>query len=126
MADQLTLDGSVTTTPEMGTVSGFPMLAFPLKEAQALAFMQSSKYLLTADAVQSVNFGGVTNASVLLVKCVGGKVRVRVTSADGAVQSVPVDSLFMLLCESVPITAVDLTRVPATETTVEVFLAQRS
>jgi hypothetical protein len=81
--------------------------------------------VLSADAPLSVSFGsGVVSAAVVILKATGGKVRARLTSADGSQQAVPVDDLLVLISQSVPITAIDLTRVPGVLTTVDVFLGQ--
>ena len=80
---------------------------------------------LDTDAPLAVNFGsGVTQAAVAILKATGGKVRARITSADGSQQSIPVDDLLVLISQSVPITGIDLTRVPGVLTTVSVFLGQ--
>lgn len=81
--------------------------------------------VLDADAPVDVNFGsGVTEAAVVVMKATGGKVRARLTSADGSQQSVPVDDLQVVVSQSVPFTAIDLTRVPGVSTSVDVFLGQ--
>jgi hypothetical protein len=126
MSDVLDLSGSITTRPAIGAPSGFPSLSFPLAERMVLVNMQAARYELDADDPVNVQFGGVTNAQVLFIKAVGGKVRVRITSADGATQAIPVSDMLYLECVDVPITAIDLTRVAGTETTVEVFLGEQS
>jgi len=82
-------------------------------------------YDLTSDSAQVVAFGGVANANVLII-ATDRKVKVRVTSADGATQAIPVDDTLILISRTVPITAVDITRVPATETHVSVFLGEKA
>jgi hypothetical protein len=81
--------------------------------------------VLDVDTPVAVNFGsGVTSAAVVVLKATGGKVRARLTSADGSQQAVPVDDQLLLVSQSVPIIAIDLTRVPGVLTSVDVFLGQ--
>ena len=82
--------------------------------------------LLSADSVQSVDLGGLSNVNFLSVRAVGGKIRVRITSADGTNQSIPVDPILVLRSDSVNITALDLTRLANTETEVYIVLAERA
>lgn len=122
MADTLALTGSIAVSPAVGSPSGFPSVQIPLDERMVLENSQPAGYVLTDDSPVAVAFGGLAAVNFLMVKCLGGKVRVRVTSTDGSQQAIPVDDLLILKCRSVPITAIDLTRVAGTSTTVEVFI----
>lgn len=126
MADSFALQGAYTTTPYIGVRSGVPSLQSPIDERVALVNKLIGQYDLTVDTAVAVNFAGLTNVNVLVVKAIGGKVRVRITSADGSAQAIPVDGFLSLISLSVPITAIDLTRVVGTSTTVEIFLGQRA
>lgn len=126
MADKYSLAGSYSTTPALGNPSGQPSLEAPIQESVSLIKKSEQEYTLDADAPVTVSLGGLTQAQVLNIKAVGGKVRVRLTSADGAQQAIPVDGFLSLICLTVPITAIDLTRVAGTETIVTVFLGQTS
>lgn len=127
MADSLLLSGSIVTNPSVGNPSGFPSVSIPLDERMVLENMQPSRYVLSADAPVSVAFGGVVNANFVVIKVEGGlKVRARVTSTDGATQAIPVDDLLILKARSVPITAIDLTRVAGVATNVEVYLGDQA
>lgn len=66
---------------------------------------------LDSDTAESVAFGDLPSASLVVLESPGGKVRARLTSADGTTQSVPVDPLLAIVSLTVPITAIDLTRV---------------
>jgi hypothetical protein len=125
-ADTFALIGSYQTTPVNGAPSADPEFIAPISEIVQIDAKQYSTYTLSADAPVVVAFGGVINCNVLVVKCVGGKIRVRVTSADGAMQAVPVDTFLALTNLSVPITAIDLTRSPGVLTTVRVFLGEKA
>lgn len=67
----------------------------------------------------------VAGAHVLVVKPVGGKVRVRISTTDGATQAMPVDSYLCLISESVPVTAIDFTRLSGVTTTIKLFMAEK-
>ncbi len=67
----------------------------------------------------------VGGAHIVVLHAYGGKVRARLTSTDGAQQSVPVDPIHVTISQSVPITGLDLTRVAGAGTvSVRVFLGQ--
>lgn len=61
----------------------------------------------------SIPFAGLASAGahVVELEAEGGKVRVRYTSTDGANQAVPCDPRAFVESQSVPITALDVTRV---------------
>ena len=99
------LSGSYTTQPLSGSPSGVPSCEAPIAETVVLGRSLPTSYSLTADAPVPVDLGGITNVHVLVVKTTGGKVRVRITSSDGATQAIPVDSFLSLTTLSVPITA---------------------
>lgn len=125
ISDNFALSGSYSTTPNIGNPSGQPNLTSPIEEDQVLIEKQFNSIELDVDSAVSVPFGGVTGATVLIVKCVGGKIRVRITSSDGSSQAIPCDSFIAITTDSTyPITAVDLTRLPGVVTTCSVFLGQ--
>ena len=127
MADVFGLSGSFTTNPTPGcNPSGLMAGGTPIDEIVTLSAKKYDDVNLDVDTPVSVSFGGLASASVLYVKTEGGKVRVRITTADGAQQSIPVDTMLLLISLAVPITAVDLTRVVGTATIVHVFLGQKA
>lgn len=126
MADTFKLIGSYDVTPLSSPLSFAPSIEAVINEAKAIAQKQLCDVTLSADSPVSVPFGGVTNANIIILKAVGGKVRARYTSADGTDQSVPFDTYVILMTDAVPITAIDLTRVSGTLTTVRVFLAEKA
>jgi hypothetical protein len=71
---------------------------------------------LETDSPESVAFGDLPSAALVMLQSPGGKVRARLTSADGTLQSVPVDPVAFILSLTVPITAIDLTRVAGSPT----------
>lgn len=82
------------------------------------------EFELTDDSPVSVPLAALSRAHAVFVKTVGGKVRVRLTSADGSSQAIPVDSMLLLISESVPFTAIDITRAAGVPVTVRVLLAE--
>lgn len=126
MADQFRLSGGYGTSPATGAqASGDPQIDANLDERLSLGNKTSFTVSLAADDVSTVDLCGMTNIHVLVLRTVGGKVRARITSADGSTQSVPVDPLLIFISKSVPITALDLTRVAGVPTTVKVFFGER-
>ncbi len=98
----------------------------PINESVVLAKKNGQdNYILTVDTPVPVAFGGVTNAHVVTIFS-DRKITVRLTSADGATQSVPCDDMLIIVSKTTPFTAIDLTRVAAQETRVEVFIGEKS
>lgn len=129
MSDKFTLQASARTSPNVTLPlgSGCPTIDFPFLEELTLATKNYDEPDLLGDAPVAVGFGAVTNASVVIISTVNGaKVTARITSADGVTQAIPIDDTLILICRSVPVTAIDLTRVPATDTKVKVFLGEKT
>lgn len=122
----LKLDGSLSLAPPVGSPSGQPSVLLTLNESVALDRQLSTNVTLSSDAVASVSIGPLTGVNYLSVRASGGKVRVRITSSDGTTQAIPVDPLLILRCDSVNITAIDLTREAGIETEVFLVLGQKS
>lgn len=126
MSDIFAITGSYSATPASGTPSADPIITAALDERLMLATEQYSQLTLTNDSPVSLPLGGLSSINALIVKCVGGKVRVRITSADGSQQAVPVDTFLALISAAIPITAVDVTRTPGVQTIVRYFLGQKA
>jgi hypothetical protein len=123
--DTFTLEASLSSEPASAG-SGDPTVLASLLEAMLVDDSKTLRLTLSSDAPLSIPFDTLVSAAVVFVRASGGKVRVRVTSADGVTQALPADPLLLVLSRSVPFTALDLTRVPGTLTTVTVYLAQRA
>jgi len=123
MASLFKLRGEWSTHPLTGPFSGDPSLSACLDETTSLSSQENGVYDLQVDTPVPVSFGGVTGATVLIVKAVGGEVNVTITTASGT-SVIPVDGFLALLDASVPITAVTLTRPVGVEVIVKVFLGQ--
>ncbi len=129
MSDTFTFLGNARIVPNLvlPAGSGQPTFTFPFSEEETLSVKNYDELNLAVDTAVSVNFGGVTNAAVVLIAVQNGlKVTARITSADGTLQAIPVDDTLILICRSVPVTAITLTRLAATATTVRVFLGQQA
>lgn len=125
MAEKLQFVGLLESAPFAATAQGAKFTA-NFDERMTLDHSLATSFELTADAPVNVPFGALDLVNVVYVRCVGGKVRLRVTSADGTSQSLPVDPYCVILSASVGITALDVTRVAATPTTVTILIGKKS
>lgn len=126
MPDAFKLTGSYEATPLSNPLSFAPSVVAPINESKQVKAKEVGEVLLSTDSPVAVAFGGVVNANIIILKAIGGKVRARLTSTDGSTQAVPFDTYLILMSDSVAVTAIDLTRVAGTETTVRVFLAEKA
>ena len=125
MATQtLRVTGELGASPTLGASSGVPGTVVPLDESIQLAQMHQCTLFLGADSPVDVPFGTMTSGNFLFVKSTG-RVRVRITSADGVQQALPVDGVLLQFSESAGLTAVDVTRVAGQDTTVDVLIGQK-
>jgi hypothetical protein len=128
VADVFRLRGEYSATPATIDVPGVAASGEALGEfIQALYLAQKAQFQLTlsGDAPVSVAFGALDAAHVVIIQT-PSKVRARITSADGSLQSIPVDPLLILMASAVPLTAIDLTRLAGVNTEVSVFLGKRT
>jgi len=126
MADGFKLSGGYTVTPLGNPLSFAPTIETVIDEAVTLDEKTLADIHLTVDSAVAVPFGSVINANIIVMKAVGGKVKARLTSADGSVQAIPFDTYLIIMSDTVPYTAIDLTRVASTDTTVRVFLGEQA
>jgi len=125
MADSFKLLGGYTVTPLGSALSFAPIFEAVIDEPKTIKSKQVSEQILITDAPASIAFGGVVNAHIVVLKATG-KVKALITSADGTAQAVPFDTYLILMNDSVPLTAITLTRVTTIETTVRIFLAEKA
>lgn len=121
----LELSGSLSLKPPVGTPSGQPSTIATFSEKVSLERQLSANYTLTVDTAVSVTITPLTGVNFLMVKASGGELRVRITSSDGTTQAIPVDSLLVLISNTVDITAIDLLREAGIETEVFLVLGQK-
>lgn len=126
MTDSFKLLGSYETTPLGQPLSFAPNIIAQINESRTLKSSHPDTITLDTDSPVPVAFGGVTNAHIVILKAIGGKVRAAITSADGTAQLVPFDTYWILMSESVPVTAITLTRVPGQLTTVRIFIGEKA
>lgn len=127
MADVFTIAGSYSATPAYGNPSADPIITAAIDEKLMLGTELFSQVTLTTDAPVALPFGGLTEASALVLKCVGGRIIVSLTSAEGSDQIVPVDSFLAMISASVPFTAISVARAPGgSDTTVKFFLGEKA
>jgi len=124
-SDQFTLSGGYVCEPLSAPASLAASITAAIDEPMVLKAKHYDTIKLSVDSAVVVNFGGVTNAHIVILKATG-KVKLRVTSTDGATQALPFDTYLILMSQTVPITAIDLTRVAATDTDVMVFLGEKA
>lgn len=122
-ADNFQLQGGWSTDPLGGDTSFVPSSNAQINEALVLQHKTEYTLSLNSDSPTAVAFGGVTNASVVILKAHGGNpVVATITSAAGVTQTVPLDPVHVTISQGTPITAISLTRTPTVETDVDIFL----
>jgi hypothetical protein len=124
VGEKLSLTGAVTIEPSTGNPSGFVGHTATLDETISLSRSTTIPVELSSDTAVAVPFGSLATGAIYVQIKSTGKVKARFTSADGTTQSIPVDDLLILKALSVPITALDLTRVAGQATSAEVLLGQ--
>lgn len=126
MAGIFTLSGSYQVTPGAGYPSGDATINVPLNESLVLKSESYQQFTLTSDTAYVVPFNSLAAAHVVAIKAVGGKVVMRVTTTEGSLQAIPVDSFDMLFLGSAPATAIELTRPAGVPVTVRLFIGERA
>lgn len=126
MASTFSLQGTYTANPVSGSPSADPQITAPINEMMTLSNESVSQLNLTTDGETTLPLCAVDAVNALILKCVGGKVVVRLTSAEGVTQAIPVDSFLALTTASENITGITVERTPATPTVVKYFLGQKA
>ena len=96
----------------------------PINESVTLDAKTPGQYELLNDAPVSVAFGGVVDANVVVIFS-DRPITVTLTSTAGAA-SVVCDDMVFIISRTTPYTAITLTRTPATDTNVTVFLGEKA
>lgn len=121
--ETLTISGSYSSVPPSFPPSAAQETSSPINEVSYLQHKSADTLSLTVDGPVAIPFAGLTVCNVIIISCTG-KVRVRITSADGAQQAIPVDGFLIWKSGSVPVTAIDLTRVTGIETDVTYYIGE--
>jgi len=124
MSDLARFQGTLKIAPASSATdnSGNPQIASDLLETQTVNYKSENTFLLTSDSPVSVPIPGLPAVTLMMIKAVEAGVTVTVTSPVGTSQLLPSNYIF-LLCQDNPITAISITRKPATNTTVRIVLA---
>lgn len=128
MTDIFRMTGSYATQPAVGSPSADPQIvSTAILQQLNLVRKLEVEYTLIANPAQSVTFGGlVAGAHVMILSILsGGKVIASFTSADGALQTIPIDDFAMLITKAAPFTALTLTRTPGTDTLIKIFMGEK-
>jgi hypothetical protein len=126
MADVFALEGAWSLSPASGFPSLDPSVTTPIDEQVQLVNKEVGDLNLTVDTPVAVNFGAVSPANVLILKAFGGPVTATITWSGGTSQVIPFDSYLILVSLTNGITAISLTRQPATLTQVRTLLGQQA
>lgn len=126
MASSFALTGSYTATPSGAYPSGDPMVTASLDERMSLANELVSQLVLDSEGPTSIPLGGLDKVNLLVLKVAGNPVTVRLTSAAGTTQAIPVDTFLSLFSRGSDITAIDVTRTLGSLTTIKYFLGEKA
>ena len=125
MADNFQLTGTYSSIPFAPSASADFQVTSAISELMILSDKLAAGVDLASDGPQSVQLVALTAANVVILKVTSGlKVDAIITTADGALQTIPVDGLLFLVTQTVPVTALALKRTPGVDTNVRVFLGQ--
>lgn len=126
LAETLVLNGQLSVTPSPACGCD-PSLAtiIQLAESMSIAAKLATAFVVPSDAAFPIDLTTVPAVNVLFIS-VTAKVMLTITTADGTAQTIPVDPLMILFTSSVPITALSITRVSGTDTTVSLVLGDEA
>jgi len=115
---------SVTQGPVATPTGDFGLTAL-LESTLTLSKKHAATVSLDADAVEVISLGDIATADVLVITNVtGGQIVVRITTAAGATQIVPVTDTLLLISTTSPITAIDMQRVAGVVTTCNILVGE--
>ncbi len=126
MSDTLLLTGQLAINPPRSCAADSDLSTIVnLSESMTLAAKQTVSFVIPSDAAFPIDLTATPNVNMLFIDA-SAKVMLTITTADGAVQTLPVDPMMLWFSSSVPITALSVTRVAATDTTVHLILGDKS
>jgi hypothetical protein len=126
IAETLQLNGQFSINPspacscdaDLGTL-------ITLSESMSVDAKLATAFALSADPAFPIDLTTVPEVNALFIEA-SQKVKLTITTADGAAQVIPVDPMMIWFSESVPITALSITRLAATTTSVRLVLGQKA
>lgn len=126
VAETLLLNGqlSITPSPACGCDPALATL-IQLSESMSIAAKLATAFVVPSDAAFPVDLTTVPEVHALFINATA-KVKLTITTADGAAQVIPVDPMMIWFSSSVPITALSITRVASTDTTVSLVLGNEA
>lgn len=128
LAETLLLDGqlSINPSPAAACSSGVDLgTTVQLSESMSINAKLATAFTLSADAPFPIDLTATPNVNALYIEA-DSKVKLTVTTADGAAQLIPVDPIMIWFSGTVPITALSLTRLASTTTNVKLILGQKA
>lgn len=125
MQDTFKLLGKYEIIPpaQRTDLSGDPEIVAILDEELALTLKYAQVMQLTANGDTTVSLGGITNASLLIVKT-DQPVTLKITTGLGAAQVIGVNKFLCLITTTVPITALTIARPTDVLTNARIVLGQ--
>lgn len=118
--------GAIVATPNQSNQDGITSYTIPVDDSTVLQEIKGgSAYVLRSDSPVTVSLDPCSACTFLVLKVIGGYVDVGITPTIKPARSERTRYLYQR-CEDDPITAITLTRPPATEVTVHVFVGQRT
>lgn len=124
----LNLSGSLTLQAPSFPPSAAQAIAQPISEVAYVGVWDAQSPTLTVDGAIDIPFPiGMTECHFVYLKVQGGApIILSLTSADGTLQDVPVDSLLIQFFLNEPVTAIQVTRSPGVEATLTYVIAQQA
>lgn len=125
-AATLTLSGSFTLQAPSFPPSAAQAIGSPISETSYLQAWDAQSPTLSSDGAQSIPFPiGMGTCHFIYLKVQGGSpVVLSLTSADGTLQAIPVDSLIVLYFAGTPVTAIQVTRTAGVTTQLTYVIGQ--
>lgn len=111
MSDSLTITGQLAIVPDSTSdadLSGDFAIKVPLNATLTLSRKESVSVILADTTPVAVNVGSIVSIHALAIRT-DEPITATITSASGSSQVIPIDSMLILLTETVPITAITLT-----------------
>lgn len=128
LAETLQLNGQLSINPSTASIcaDGVDLgTLVNLSETMSISAKLTAAFALTADPAFPINLTTVPSVSALYIET-DAKVTLTLTTADGALQLLPVDGMMIWFSASVPITALSITRLAGTTTNVKLILGQKA
>jgi len=106
MSNTVAVDLTISSTPPSG--ADFPTATVTAAASKTRLWSKSETFTRNLAGAVNTNIfpSAMTQVECLYVKVSGGSVTLKLTSAAGAAQIVPVDTFFVLITSTQPLTAI--------------------